>query len=561
MNSRKIFSKLALLASFFVFTPLVHAAPGQLDTAFGTGGKLVWNNGGGNALIGNAAIYQPATSAHGARILVAGSINVSGGSTGKDFFLAAFKAEGPGAGTLDNTTFGDSSDGPTGYISTNFSGLDDEAASIALLPNGNIVIAGYATESTSPSTTIKKFAVAAYDQNGRALSGWGTAGSGRTAPHPGLSATAAEATSILALADNSILVAGTITTPSGKNVRVMKFNSTGFADSTFGVGGIQTVSAVDAEAKAIAVAGEKIYVGGTGASNTMVVFRFNLDGSLAAGTSNWLGAHTAVPFAHPSTLTFMGVKDGKIILGGVAIVATPPTGETNVARLNEDGSLDTSFGTGGKTTYSTWTSTPSIFAATAGIVQPSDGKIIAGGESVTFGGANQVGVGRFLANGSAIDSGFGTAGKTIIGEIVGGSTTSQGTINGIALDPQGNIYAVGNAAAAATSITQLLILKYQGDPAAVGAVCGNHTCDTGESVSSCPADCSTTVRCGDGVCSTGETNASCAADCRAGAGSPPPADSGSSSCSFNPQAIFSFSQLALLAIFPAFVGLRLRRKK
>ncbi len=39
----------------------------------------------------------------------------------------------------------------------------------------------------------------------------------------------------------------------------------------------------------------------------------------------------------------------------------------------------------------------------------------------------------------------------------------------------------------------------------------------------------------------------------------PGADSGSG-CSFNPQAVFSFAQLALLAIFPAFLGLRRRLK-
>ena len=43
--------------------------------------------------------------------------------------------------------------------------------------------------------------------------------------------------------------------------------------------------------------------------------------------------------------------------------------------------------------------------------------------------------------------------------------------------------------------------------------CGDQTCSSGESATSCPADCATGTVCGNGVCDAGETIASCRADC------------------------------------------------
>jgi hypothetical protein len=59
----------------------------------------------------------------------------------------------------------------------------------------------------------------------------------------------------------------------------------------------------------------------------------------------------------------------------------------------------------------------------------------------------------------------------------------------------------------------------------VGPVCGNGTCEAGETTVSCAADCTPPAVCGNGLCETGETAASCAADC-----APPPADSCAGLC-------------------------------
>lgn len=55
----------------------------------------------------------------------------------------------------------------------------------------------------------------------------------------------------------------------------------------------------------------------------------------------------------------------------------------------------------------------------------------------------------------------------------------------------------------------------EGQCVALGPVCGNGFCETGETNASCPADCKPAAAvCGNGMCENGESNASCPADCK-----------------------------------------------
>lgn len=124
--------------------------------------------------------------------------------------------------------------------------------------------------------------------------------------------------------------------------------------------------------------------------------------------------------------------DGKILLGG-------NTGNTaeffSVARINSNGSLDTTFGVNGlaKTAFSTLESTPISIAVQA------DGKIVLGGYTVTA-YARDFALARFNNNGT-LDLTFGDNGKVITTV----DYTNSDAISKVLIEPDGKITAVGDA--------------------------------------------------------------------------------------------------------------------
>lgn len=124
--------------------------------------------------------------------------------------------------------------------------------------------------------------------------------------------------------------------------------------------------------------------------------------------------------------------DGKLIAIGERHTFTPSFTEVAVARYNSDGTLDQSFGTGGKVT------TPVVFGqfyyGKAGVLQP-DGKIVVLAYS---GNSNGTALLRFNSNGS-FDTGFGTNGQVL-------STLITGEGKDIALQPDGKLVVVGHEA-------------------------------------------------------------------------------------------------------------------
>jgi uncharacterized delta-60 repeat protein len=107
-------------------------------------------------------------------------------------------------------------------------------------------------------------------------------------------------------------------------------------------------------------------------------------------------------------------SDGKIVLGG-----TIPSGNSQVAaliRLNTNGTLDSSFGSGGVVT-SDFAITDGA-AVTAIVIQP-DGQILAAAVGALL---IENSVGRFNSNGT-LDTTFGTGGFAISNSLSSGSGT------------------------------------------------------------------------------------------------------------------------------------------
>ncbi len=98
--------------------------------------------------------------------------------------------------------------------------------------------------------------------------------------------------------------------------------------------------------------------------------------------------------------------DGKILLGGYS-----DTGNQQIfalTRVNPDGSLDTSFGLGGKVTTALGTRRDRV----ASVAVQADGRIVLAGFSDDNRGGQQAALVRYNADGS-LDAGFGTGGKAV----------------------------------------------------------------------------------------------------------------------------------------------------
>jgi uncharacterized delta-60 repeat protein len=219
--------------------------------------------------------------------------------------------------------------------------------------------------------------------------------------------------------------------------------SAGMLDPTFGNGGIvstgiNTGSGDDARAVLVQPDSKIVAVGG--ANFSMV--RYNTDGGLDTSFGSSGKVSTSIGTsggARAAALYPAGTANaGKIVLGGYTGKSTSGSRDFALARYNTNGSLDTSFGSRGKTITDfagNWDEIDSI-------VLQSDGKIVVAGMTRVAGsGTNgyQFALARYTASGT-LDSSFGSGGK-VVTKIASGDEW----FNAVALQPDGKIIAAGYA--------------------------------------------------------------------------------------------------------------------
>ncbi len=156
--------------------------------------------------------------------------------------------------------------------------------------------------------------------------------------------------------------------------------------------------------------------------------------------------------------------DGKVIAVGTTrkTLASPSTQYTTqnglaMARYKSDGTLDSTFGTNGLVVE--YTVTNSVLANSV-ILQP-DGKIVITGQSKAGG----MGIARYNANGT-IDNTFGTGGRTNINTIpIFTATDQMGGGNDMYLLPTGKILVVGQAGTVTLnqSHSNLVVVRFNAD--------------------------------------------------------------------------------------------------
>jgi uncharacterized delta-60 repeat protein len=146
-------------------------------------------------------------------------------------------------------------------------------------------------------------------------------------------------------------------------------------------------------------------------------------------------------------------KDGKFIVVGRTF--NPATGSSDFAlsRYHRDGSLDTSFGTGGRVTTDFFGGPDSAFAAAL----QRDGKLVVAG--IAFNPAtndDDFGLARYLPDGR-LDPSFGEGGK-VVTDFFDNSDAAEG----VAIQPNGRIVVVGRAFRGGTSF-DFAMARYRSD--------------------------------------------------------------------------------------------------
>lgn len=359
---------LILLSTLILIITVLADGPGTLDTSFGNGGKIITDFGEGDI----DTAYSVAIQDDG-KVVVVGSTSMQFISGSSVFALARYNIDG----SLDTSFDGD------GKVIYTLGSLGGVGSAVAIQPDGKIVVAG---------TSWGDFALLRFNSDGSlddsfGYSGWvmTTFGAGRV-------------NDMAIQPDGKIIVIG-------RDIRsdfaIVRYNSDGSLDASFSDSGvvITDLGAYDTGYNLIIQPDGNILVAGTSDKGNMhsdfalVRYKnngsldrtFGVNGKVITDSNDWC----------ESGYDIILQPDGKIVMVG----EYPDVG-TLLVRYHSTGSLDTSFGDGGK-----------VF--TAGVygyhlVSQSDGKIIVGGNIWNRPGSD-FGLIRYNNNGS-LDTSFGING-------------------------------------------------------------------------------------------------------------------------------------------------------
>jgi uncharacterized delta-60 repeat protein len=212
--------------------------------------------------------------------------------------------------------------------------------------------------------------------------------------------------------DGKIIVGGAFTTINGQTKnRIVRLNTDGSLDTTFnptGSGANYSVytTSIQSDGKII-IGGTFTVINGQPKSH---IARLNTDGTLdATFNPTGSGANDYVP-------TTSIQSDGKIIIGGDFTVVNGQT-KNRIARLNTDGTLDTTFNPTGSG------ANDNVFTTSI----QSDGKIIIGGDFTVVNGQTKNRIARLNTDGT-LDATFNPTGSGANDGVFTTSIQSDGKI-------------------------------------------------------------------------------------------------------------------------------------
>ena len=378
------------------------AQAGTLDPTFGTGGIVTRN-------LGVAATTLTAIEQSNGNIAVVAGLNKTAFPGIETFALIRFSS----GGTLLSTT-----------TASFFTNGDSIPVAAAVQSNGDIVVAG----TTTGTTAATEFALARFLPNGRLDMAFGQGGSLTTVPtgvFPSVSA-------LLVQPNGQILVAGA----AGSGLRkvpsptvLVRYNSDGSLDPTFGAGGIVEEPTPVSVPTALAQLSDGSYLAVSGGASEEFSSTGVLQSTVTAGTV------VASNPSSPSSEAIVFQPNGDFIEAATVGNGFQRTAD-ELFRFSETAVLDPTF-----------SSTKFTFdgqkqnQATA-IALQSNGQIVVGG----------TGLARFDSNG-VLNTAFGTD----------GSFATTFGVTGLLIQTDGKIVAVGNQVNVETGVTTLTVARYLGN--------------------------------------------------------------------------------------------------
>jgi len=268
-------------------------------------------------------------------------------------------------------------------------GANNYVRSLAVQPDGRIIIGGVFTNFANTNRNY--------------IARLNTNGSLDLTFNPGVGASA-PVSSVAVSPDSKVLLGGAFTNVNGAAFnRVARLNTNGTPDANFNQGPV-----FDAAVNVIAAyANGRVVAGGGFTLPAHSLIRLRLDATV--DTSFTLGAGANGPVHCEAVQT-----NGQVLIGG-AFTAWNGAPLTRVARLNSDGTLDQNFSPNAITNGT-------VYSVAA---QP-DGKVVLGGDFFTTAKTNRVGLARLNPDGS-LDTSF-NPGKGANGTVFALGLNSQGKV-------------------------------------------------------------------------------------------------------------------------------------
>ena len=418
----------AVAVLWLVVSSLAAAFPGAPDATFGSGfGTVITPIGSGTDVAYSLAL-QP-----DGMIVVAGTCS---NGTDYDFCLARYLANG----ALDTNFNG------IGKVITAIGNGNDGAYSVALQPDGKIVVAGSCLNGTTYD-----FCLARYSASGALDLSFNGTGKVITAIGSGNDA----AYSVALQPDGKIVVAGRCSNGTNTDFCLARYLASGALDLSFnGTGKVITMIGNGGDvARGVALQPDgKIVVAGyciNGTTYDFCLARYLASGALDLSFNGSGTVITPIGVGDDYAISLALQPDGKIIVAGVC--SNGANSDFCLARYLANGAFDTSFNSTGKVITPIGSSDDYGYSVA---LQP-DGKIVVAGYCSN--GANlDFCLARYLANGT-LDTSFGSTGKVITA--IGSSTD---VANSAALQPDGKIVVAGYCSNGSND--DFCLARYEGGP-------------------------------------------------------------------------------------------------